>query len=109
MQITFFTDRGSNPVCPTGSPALYCVDIKDDLYRNAVRVCYIPIPDDIYENLLCNKASVISSIVRVCFKTFSAKKNLNTCTDKLFDTNAKLIGSRNLYWFSNFRNKRRFG
>ena len=47
MEITFFPDRGSNPVCWTQSPTPYHVAIKADLYRKAVQVCYIPIPSDI--------------------------------------------------------------
>ena len=51
-------------------------------------MCCIPIPGDKDDNLLCNEAMAISSTVRVCFKTFSTKKNLNMCSDMLFDTNA---------------------
>ena len=47
MEITFFPDRGSNPVRWTQSPTLYHVAIKAGLYRKAVQVCYIPIPGDI--------------------------------------------------------------
>ena len=43
---------------------------------------YIPTPGDInmymYDNLLYNKAMVIVSTVRVCFRTFSTKTNLST-------------------------------
>ena len=47
MEITFFPDRGSNPVRWTQSLTLYHVAIKAGLYRKAVQVCYIPIPGDI--------------------------------------------------------------
>ena len=47
MEITFFHNRGSNPVRWTQSPTLYHVTIKAGLYRKAVQVCYIPIPGDI--------------------------------------------------------------
>ena len=47
MEITFFPDRGSNPVRWTQSPTLYRVAIKAGLYRKAVQVWYIPIPGDI--------------------------------------------------------------
>ena len=47
MEITFFPDRGSNPVRWTQSPTLYRVAIKAGLYRKAVQVCYIPITGDI--------------------------------------------------------------
>ena len=47
MEITFFPDRGSNPVRWTQSPTLYHVAIKAGLYRKAVQVYYIPIPGDI--------------------------------------------------------------
>ena len=43
---------------------------------------------DIYDDSSYNEARVIYSIVRVCFKTLSTKKNLNTCTGMIFDTNA---------------------
>ena len=46
MEITFFLDRGSNPVCWTHSPTFYHVAIKAGMYRMAVQVCYIPIPGD---------------------------------------------------------------
>ena len=41
-----FPDRGSNPVHWTQSLTLYRVAIKVGLYRRAVQVCYIPIPND---------------------------------------------------------------
>ena len=44
MEITFFPDRGSNPVCWTQSPTRYQIAIKTG--RKAVQ-CYIPIPYDI--------------------------------------------------------------
>ena len=47
MEITFFPNRGSNPVRWTQSPTLYHVAIKAGLYRKAVQVSYIPIPGDI--------------------------------------------------------------
>ena len=47
MEITFFPDRGSNPVRWTQSPTLYHVAIKAGLYRKAVQVYHIPIPGDI--------------------------------------------------------------
>ena len=47
MEITFFHDRGSNPVRWTQSPTLYHVAIKAGLYRKAVQVYHIPIPGDI--------------------------------------------------------------
>ena len=47
MEITFFPDRGSNPVRRTQNPILYHVAIKAGLYCMAVQVCYIPIPSDI--------------------------------------------------------------
>ena len=50
MEITFFPDRGSNPVRWTQSTTLYHVAIKAGLYCKAVQVCYIPIPGDIYIN-----------------------------------------------------------
>ena len=46
MEITFFPDRGLNPVHWTQSPTLYRVAIKASLYRKAVQVCYIPITGD---------------------------------------------------------------
>ena len=49
MEITFFPNRGSNPVRWTQSPTLYHVAIKAGLYRKAVQVYHIPIPGDIYE------------------------------------------------------------
>ena len=49
MEITFFPNRGSNPVCWTQSATLYRVAIKAGLYRKAVQVCYISILDDIYK------------------------------------------------------------
>ena len=52
MQITFFPDRGSNPVRWTQSPTLYRVAIKAGLYRESVQVCYIPIPGDICKHML---------------------------------------------------------
>ena len=53
-------------------------------------MCYT---GDIYINLLSKEAMFISSIhvIRVCFKTFSTKMNLDTCTDILFDTVAVLL------------------
>ena len=47
MEITFFPDRGSNPVRWTQSPTLYHVAIKAGLYRKAVQVYHIPTPGDI--------------------------------------------------------------
>ena len=47
MEITFFPNRGSNPVRWTQSPTLYYVALKAGLYRNAVQVYHIPIPGDI--------------------------------------------------------------
>ena len=47
MEITFYPNRGSNPVRWTQSPTLYYVAIKAGLYRKAVQVSYIPIPGDI--------------------------------------------------------------
>ena len=47
MEITFFPNRGSNPVRWTQSPTLYHVAIKAGLYRKAVQVYHIPIPGDI--------------------------------------------------------------
>ena len=47
LEITFFLDRGSNPVRWTQSPTLYRVAIKAGLYRKAVQVYHIPIPCDI--------------------------------------------------------------
>ena len=44
MEITFFPDRGSNPVRWTQSPTLYHVAIKAGLYCTAVQVYHIPIP-----------------------------------------------------------------
>ena len=44
----FFADRELNPVCWTQSPPLYRVVIKAVLYRKAVQVYHIPIPDDIF-------------------------------------------------------------
>ena len=46
MEITFFPNRGSNPVRWTQSPTLYQVALKAGLYRKAVQVRYIPIPGD---------------------------------------------------------------
>ena len=46
-KITFFPERGSNPVRWTQSPTLFHVDRKAGLYRKAVQVCYIPVPGDI--------------------------------------------------------------
>ena len=46
MEITFFPNQGSNPVCWTQSLTLYHVAIKAGLYRKAVQVCYILIPGD---------------------------------------------------------------
>ena len=46
MEITFFPNRGSNPVRWTQSPTLYHVAIKAGLYRKAVQVYHIPIPGD---------------------------------------------------------------
>ena len=47
MEITFFPDRGSNPVRWIQSPTLYHVAIKAGLYCKAVQVYHIPIPGDI--------------------------------------------------------------
>ena len=47
MEITFFPDRGSNPVRWTQSPTLYHVAIKPSLYRKAVQEYHIPISGDI--------------------------------------------------------------
>ena len=60
------------------------------MHRKEVQVVCIPIPisGDMYDNLLRNEAMVISSKVRICFKTFSTNKNFNMCTDMLFNTNA---------------------
>ena len=44
MEITFFPNRGSNPVRWTQSPTLYHVAIKAGLYRKAVQVHHIRIP-----------------------------------------------------------------
>ena len=44
MEITFFPDRGSNPVRWTQSPTFYHVAIKAGLYCKAVQVYHIPIP-----------------------------------------------------------------
>ena len=41
MEITFFPDRGSNPVRWTQSPTLYHVAIKAGLYRKAVQVYHV--------------------------------------------------------------------
>ena len=47
-EMTFFPDRGSNlPGRWTQSPILYRFAIKASLYRKAVQVYHIPIPDDI--------------------------------------------------------------
>ena len=43
MEITFFRNRGLNPVRWTQSPTPYRVTIKAGLYRKAVQV---PIPSD---------------------------------------------------------------
>ena len=56
MQVIFFPDRGSILVRWTGISALYRVAKKAGLYHAAVQVCYIPIPGDTYDNLLCNEA-----------------------------------------------------
>ena len=40
IQITFFPDRGSNPVRWTESPALYRVAIKAGLNRKTVQLFY---------------------------------------------------------------------
>ena len=47
MEITFFPNRGSNPVRWTQSPTLYHVAIKAGLYRKAIQVYHIPIANDI--------------------------------------------------------------
>ena len=47
MEITFFPNRGSNPVRWTQSPTLYHIAIKAGLYRKAVQVYHIHIPGDI--------------------------------------------------------------
>ena len=48
MEITFFPDRGSNPVRWTQSPTLYCIAIKACLYREAVQVYHILLPGYTY-------------------------------------------------------------
>ena len=50
MEITFFPDRGSNPVRWTQSPTLYHIAIKAGLYRKTVQVYLIPIPGDTEKN-----------------------------------------------------------
>ena len=62
MEMTFFPDRGSNPVRWTRSPTLYHVYIKAGLYRNAVQVYHIPIPGDIYLLIVLLKMLLLSNI-----------------------------------------------
>ena len=46
MEITFFPDRGLNPVCWTQCPTLYLLAIKASLYRKALQVYHILTPND---------------------------------------------------------------
>ena len=60
IQITFFPDRGSNPVRRIQSPALYHVAIKAGFYRKVVEVYHIPncyIPPSYNETFVCIHAN----------------------------------------------------
>ena len=66
MEITFFPDRGSNPVRWPQSPTLYHVAIKAGLYRKAVQVYHIPIPGDRNKTLNLKKWLVSMASCQKC-------------------------------------------
>ena len=51
MNITFFSERGSNPVHCIQSPTHFRVVIKAGLYRKVVHVGYIHIPGELNNSM----------------------------------------------------------
>ena len=85
MEITFFPNRGSNPVRWTQSPTLYCVAIKADLYRKAVQVYHISIPGDIYvvgTHVVVHGETLLMSTHKVFFVQKKEKYQYNSVEKK---------------------------
>ena len=72
MEITFFPDRGSNPVRWTQSPTLYHVAIKAGLYRKAVQVYHIPIPGDKHFSCSTQLSKKFSLLINIKMPTVVA-------------------------------------